>query len=131
MTEVWYYVEGNETRGPITVNQLIEFLSRLPTHRGVLVWREGFTDWIEAGNVREIVEKLVPAPQASRRSSAAPPPLPVSGWRTSSDKFDDHIQQQFASEKVSVQARNKGGPWPVVAAIRNLWGKRSSDAGST
>jgi len=55
MSEVWYYVDGNETRGPIAVNQLIEFLSKLPTHRGVLVWREGFTDWIEAGNVREIV----------------------------------------------------------------------------
>jgi hypothetical protein len=131
MSEVWYYVEGNETRGPITVNQLVQFLSQLPTHRGVLVWREGFTDWIEAGNVREIVEKLVRSPPVRRRASVVPPPLRVSGGREASGTFDDRNQQQFAREKIAVQARKQGAPWPVVAALRNLWVKRFSDAGST
>jgi hypothetical protein len=42
----------------------------------VPVWREGFTDWTTAENVREIVEKLIRPPPLVRRSSAIPPPLP-------------------------------------------------------
>ncbi len=78
MSEFWYYAEGNETRGPITFDHLIKLLSKLPTPRGVPVWREGFTDWTTAGNVREIVEKLIRPPPLGPRSSAIPPPLPES-----------------------------------------------------
>jgi len=67
MSEFWYYAEGNETRGPIAFDQLIKLLSQLPTPKGVLVWREGFTDWTAAENVREIAERLI-----------RPPPLPRS-----------------------------------------------------
>jgi hypothetical protein len=78
MSEFWYYAEGSETRGPITFEQLIKLLSQSPTPRGVLVWREGFTDWTTAESVREIVEKLIRPPPLGRRSSAIPPPLPES-----------------------------------------------------
>jgi hypothetical protein len=67
MSEFWYYAQGDETRGPITFDQLITLLSLPPSPRGVLVWREGFDDWTAAENVREIAEKLV-----------RPPPLPSS-----------------------------------------------------
>jgi GYF domain 2 len=78
MSGFWYYAEGDETRGPVSFDQLVELLSQLPTHRGVPVWREGFTDWTPAENVREIVEKLIRPPPLGRRSSAIPPPLPES-----------------------------------------------------
>lgn len=64
--EFWYYTEGNETRGPIGLEELIKHLSQLPTVGGILVWREDLADRTAAENVREIVEKLV-----------RPPPLPT------------------------------------------------------
>ena len=69
MSEFWYYIEDNETRGPIALDQLIKLLSQLPTPRGVFVWREGFDDWKAAENVREIVEKLIRPPPLRPRSS--------------------------------------------------------------
>jgi hypothetical protein len=62
MNGFWYYAEGNETRGPIAFDQLLELLSHLPTPRGVLVWRDGFDDWTAAESVREIAEKLIRPP---------------------------------------------------------------------
>lgn len=73
MSELWYYVEGDETREPITFDELIAILSRLPSVRDVLVWREGFTDWVEAGNVREIVAKGALAAARCLRIAMAPP----------------------------------------------------------
>jgi hypothetical protein len=69
MSDFWYYAEGNETRGPITFDQLVKILLLLPTARGTLVWREGFDDWRAAENVREIVEKLIRPPPLRPRSS--------------------------------------------------------------
>ena len=69
MTDFWYYAEGNETRGPITFDQLIKLLSQLPAPSGVPVWREGLDDWRNAGNVREIAEKLIRPPPLRK-----PPP---------------------------------------------------------
>ena len=59
MSELWYCIESNETRGPIEFDPLIEHLSQLPTYSGILVWREGLADWTAAENVPEIVETLV------------------------------------------------------------------------
>jgi hypothetical protein len=111
MSEFWYYyTKGSGTRGPITFDELISLLSQLPTHRGVLVWREGFTDWTEAENVREIVARLIRPPPLRRGSSAIPPPVPVP-QPESSDDFVDQYQQQFSREKISVQVGKRWSPW--------------------
>ena len=106
MNGFWYYAEGRETRGPITFDQLIALLSQLPTPRGVLVWRDGFTDWTEAENVREIAEKLIRPPPLRRRSSAIPPPVPEG-----SGDFVEDYQEQFSRKKISVQAGKKWSLW--------------------
>lgn len=72
MSELWYYAEGNETRGPIAFDQLIRLLSQLASPRGVLVWREGFDDWKAAETVREIAEKLVRPPPLPKPSVTTP-----------------------------------------------------------
>ena len=65
MSEFWYYAEAGETYGPITFEQLIEILTRLPSPRDVPVWRDGFDDWMAAENVREIVARLIRPPPLS------------------------------------------------------------------
>jgi hypothetical protein len=74
MSEFWYYTEGQETRGPITFDQLINHLSPMPSPRAVLVWREGLDQWTAAGNVREIAAELI-----------RPPPLPDSTMNARND----------------------------------------------
>jgi hypothetical protein len=61
MSRVWYYLEGHETRGLVTLAELIGILSLLSSHsdaRKVLVWRDGFDDWKTSDSVREIAERF-------------------------------------------------------------------------
>jgi hypothetical protein len=54
MTDFWYYAEGNESRGPVTFDRLIEILSQVRDAREILLWRDGFEDWKPTHEVPEI-----------------------------------------------------------------------------
>ena len=63
MEAIWFYQEGNQHRGPVSVEQLLAALLAAPDPRRVLVWHAGLAGWVEAGLVPEIGQQL-------------PPPLP-------------------------------------------------------
>jgi hypothetical protein len=42
MTELWYYAEGEEARGPLSLSELVPLLARIADPRRVMVWRHGF-----------------------------------------------------------------------------------------
>lgn len=71
MDILWYYLEGEERRGPMSFEELVRALVVIQDARGVYVWNEGMTDWVEAGTVPEISQRLPPP-----RSAASPPSLP-------------------------------------------------------
>src|SRR3954451_24026758 len=71
MSEFWYYAEGDDTRGPITFDQLIINLSLLPSPKRTLVWRDGFSEWKAAESVIEIVEQLFRPPPLRPKQPAA------------------------------------------------------------
>jgi hypothetical protein len=66
MSEGWYYAEGDNTVGPMSLDDLRSALRRQREAALVLVWQEGFADWMEARLVPELA-----------RAVAGPPPLPV------------------------------------------------------
>jgi len=66
MSEGWYYAKGDNTVGPVSLDNLRSALSRQREAALVLVWQEGFADWMEARSVPELA-----------RVVAGPPPLPV------------------------------------------------------
>jgi hypothetical protein len=105
MSDFWYYAKGDETHGPITFDQLINLLAQLPTSKGVLVWREGFTDWTAAENVREIVQKLIRPPPLPRSTvSFSIERVPVVTETTKEATLDDAVarhQQQFRKDKLA------------------------------
>lgn len=70
MTDVWYYAQGDKPVGPLTFNELKAMLSGISKPQDMLVWRAGFVDWIEAGNVAQLVPYL-------KVKTPSPPPLPV------------------------------------------------------
>lgn len=105
MSEFWYYVEGNETRGPVAFDQLLKLLSQRPSPRGVLVWREGFSDWAAAENVRDIVEKLIRPPPLPQSSVSVPNQrVPAVTETTKEAALDDAVaryQQQLRKDKLA------------------------------
>src|ERR1700686_1477561 len=66
MSEGWYYAEGDNTVGPMSLEELRTAIRRQREAARVLVWREGFAEWAEARSVSELAGVV-----------AGPPPLPV------------------------------------------------------
>ena len=56
MTEFWYYAEGAETRGPLSLDELLPMLARIADPRQVMIWRHGFEDWKAVEEVRELAQ---------------------------------------------------------------------------
>jgi hypothetical protein len=75
MTELWYYAEGEETRGPLSIAELVPVLARIADPRRMMIWRHGFDDWKAVENVREIAQQVF-RPPPLKRASSPPPPLP-------------------------------------------------------
>jgi hypothetical protein len=67
MDDVWYYAEGDKLVGPLSLADLKAVLSRLSNAKSTLVWRDGFSSWVEAENVPDLASYVI-----------KPPPLPTS-----------------------------------------------------
>jgi hypothetical protein len=68
MSDAWYYAEGDNAVGPITLVDLKKRLIFVSNAKDVLVWRAGFANWQSAGSVFDLA--LLPAQK--------PPPIPQS-----------------------------------------------------
>ena len=85
--ERWFFAQGNQRRGPVPFNQLVESMLAQPDPRSILVWRKGFADWTRAEDVPEVERRLAPflakkaAAEAALRAPVAvpvePPPPPA------------------------------------------------------
>jgi hypothetical protein len=101
MSDAWYYAEGDRKIGPITLAELGSILSRVGGAEKTLVWRNGFTTWIAAADVRELEAFL-----------ATPPPLPQT-----------HTVEEELPEQPSFFLRNS---WLFIAvAIVAVWAAAS------
>ena len=71
MSELWYYAEGGEPRGPLSLADLIGNLSQASDPEKVLVWRKGFENWRPLSAVSEVAGQMIRPPPLR------PPPPPV------------------------------------------------------
>ncbi len=60
MDEIYYIVENGSSRGPYS----IEGLRLLGINKGTFVWRQGMSDWKQAGDMPELAEVFAPADSA-------------------------------------------------------------------
>ena len=67
MSDVWYFADQGGQQGPVSRQDLMAALARMPNAPDVFVWQPGFSDWKRAGDVAEL----------SVRGSGAPPPPPM------------------------------------------------------
>ena len=67
MSDVWYFADQSGQQGPVSRQDLMAALARIPNAPDVFVWQPGFSDWKRAGDVAEL----------NVRGSGAPPPPPM------------------------------------------------------
>jgi type IV pilus assembly protein PilA len=65
----WFYMQGDERRGPLSEKELIAALSHLPAD--TQVWRTGGAAWTTARDIPELAGRLPPPPPPSPRTPAA------------------------------------------------------------
>jgi len=73
--ERWFFAEGGQRRGPLSLDQLVESVLGQPDPRTVLVWRKGVGGWTRAEDVAEVERRLAlffarKKAEAARRSPA-------------------------------------------------------------
>ena len=56
----WFYLEGEQRRGPFTLEELVRVLVATPDPHSVRVWDPRMADWQPAGSVVEIAGQLPP-----------------------------------------------------------------------
>src|SRR5262245_58811704 len=83
MSELWYYAEGGETRGPLSLADLVGNLSQVSDPEKVLVWRKGFENWKPVNVVSEVAGQMIRPPPLR------PTPAPVVSPAEPPSKFSD------------------------------------------
>jgi hypothetical protein len=115
MTDLWYYAEGGQQRGPLSLAELIPLLARISDPRNVLLWRHGFDDWRPVIEVSEVAQQLFRPPPLRPSAPPIPPTPPV--IREPSVAVED------AAEFKDVQPPLKGiGGWLAFVAFGQVVG---------
>ncbi|HEX9187980.1 MAG TPA: GYF domain-containing protein [Vicinamibacteria bacterium] len=73
--ERWFYAQGSQRRGPVSLAQMVEALLGQPDPLTVLVWKKGFAGWTRAEDVPEVERRL--APFIAKTAPAPAPKVPV------------------------------------------------------
>jgi len=75
MSDDWYFADGEEPVGPLTLQELQKKLRTLRDPGKVLVWHAGFSDWMRANDVSELRKQTLRAPPVptSRPNKEADP----------------------------------------------------------
>jgi TM2 domain-containing membrane protein YozV len=88
MSDAWFYVNGEQTVGPVTLEALLTELSP-KDWRNVFVWKAGFSDWKKASDVAELRDRF-----------QIPPPLPQSGGKNQKDTLSS--SEKYCSQCGSI-----------------------------
>ena len=67
----WYYVDNNESKGPFSKEQMLEFIENQTLTGNSFVWKTGMDDWVRLKNT-ELVQNEAPHVQSQPVFTAAP-----------------------------------------------------------
>src|SRR5262245_18487584 len=118
MSELWYYAEGGETRGPLSLADLVGNLSQVADPEKVLVWRKGFENWKPVSAVSEVAGQMIrPTPLRPTPPTAVSPAEPPS-----------KIHEPVVSDDVAGALKDVKPPlsgiagWLILSAIGQVVG---------
>ena len=117
MDDLWYYAEGDKPVGPLSLPDMTAILARVSDAKNVLVWREGFSNWIKAENVPDLAPYVI-------RSPASPnsPPLGLQESKAApkSPAVVDEVRAKYAPHEEN-HLVGIGG-WLILVAIGQVLG---------
>ncbi len=61
----WFYEENGQRKGPVSENEMVQFIKSSVISHGTSVWKQGFPDWLKVENTDLRVHL----------DNSAPPPL--------------------------------------------------------
>jgi hypothetical protein len=107
MDRIWYYAEGAQPIGPLSLSDLKAVLSRIPHAQDVVVWRDGFLNWQPAKDIPELLAVVIKPPPLP----SVPPPLltvpSVSAGKSASAAAQDTHAAESASQNAPDSAQDK------------------------
>jgi hypothetical protein len=68
MSNVWYCEDRSQYIGPVSLQELVEVLSRRQYPGEALIWKHGFTDWQTANSVPDVAAWIAKPPDIRNRS---------------------------------------------------------------
>src|SRR5690348_10545495 len=112
--EIWYFLKGQESKGPFSKDVLKQIYDGGQLTPDTLVWREGMAGWLAAKNVPEMdfLKPVGSAPAAAATAGAAPSVAAPSPHGKL--KLKDPSQAQPASTTPSAPA--SGSVQPTASA---------------
>lgn len=60
MSAIWYYVENNDRVGPVTADQLMDYIQSGRLSEQSYVWKKGFDNWKRVAEVEELQRVAAP-----------------------------------------------------------------------
>jgi protease PrsW len=82
MAQDWYYLENNQTCGPVDFETIQELIRQGGLHRDTLVWHQELTEWTPASAIEGLDFSTVPPP---------PPPPPKTSTQAKPAQILRHI----------------------------------------
>src|SRR5262249_15542999 len=117
MSELWYYAEGGETRGPLSLADLGGNLSKVSDQERVLVWRKGFENWKPVSAVSEVAGQMIRPPPLR------PPPPPVVSPAEPPSKIHEPVVSDDLGALKDVKPPLSGiAGWLILIAIGQVVG---------
>jgi hypothetical protein len=117
LSDRWYYADYNGQNGPVTLQELKATLSRAAEPENVLVWHDGFPDWMKAGAVAELKAQI-----------SKPPRLPTDQIPTWQVKWWWWYPVPFISIGIGSQVGRKVVIWSSAQRRKARLQKRLRDA---
>lgn len=80
MADEWYYVQGGERQGPVSLDKLMQLARTGWIAADTLVWRRGMPAWLPAGETSEVIGGSIARTLGAAIDGIVPPPqTPVAG----------------------------------------------------
>lgn len=106
MSDTWFYEANEQSVGPVNLEELVSYLSKLDEWRRTLVWQEGLAGWKQVCDIPELSRRLI-----------KPPPLPNSGAQTSVPRSGTAPRPKLLEPEIAMKTERAKKPSRILQAL--------------
>lgn len=129
---MWYYMDGNERRGPVSEEEMSRLAGAGLVRDDTLVWSEGMSEWLPAGQAApQLFAPLPPAGSIGDPVAAPPPPASAayagSGTVAADPRLDELPNMLPWSIAVTLLCCVIGGVIAILYSVRANTAKQNGN----